>query len=63
MSEKSNLPASFMVLALYGAVLAGLAGLGVGILGFFNADWTSAGVGFGAAGVTFGLLANALIRR
>ncbi len=63
MSEKPNLAASFTALALYGAVFAGFAGLLVGLLAIFSADWIGASIGVGLAGITFGLVANALVRR
>ena len=38
-------------------------GLASGVLALFDTDWLGAGVGLGAAGITFGLMANALVRR
>jgi hypothetical protein len=63
MPEKPNLAASFTFVALYGALIAGLAALAGGVLAFLEADWLGAGASFGAAGLTFGLMANALVRR
>ena len=63
MTEKPNPAASFTALALYGAAISGMAGMLAGLLALVSGEWVSAGVGFGLAGITFGLIANALVRR
>ena len=49
-------------LAIYGAVVAGVAGLVIGLMAFFSGRLEAAGTCFIAAAVAFGALANALLR-
>ena len=52
----------FIGAATVGAVVAGALALLAGFLALLNNEATSAGVCFVAAGLAFGLLANALLR-
>ena len=53
----------YVGIALYGCVMAGLGGLGIGLLGLFFSRWEAAAVGVAASAIAFGSLANALLRR
>lgn len=50
-------------LAIYVVILAMAGGLFVGIAGSVNRDWQAAAIGFLAAAIGGGLLANALLRK
>jgi hypothetical protein len=49
-------------MALYGSVVAGLAGLGVTLFALFTGQLQAAALGAVASAIAFGALANALLR-
>jgi len=53
----------YVGVALYGSVVAGLAGLGVSVFGLFSGQLQAAALGVLASAVAFGALVNALLRR
>lgn len=53
----------YVGIALYGSVVAGLGGFGVGLFGLFSGNVVGAGLGLAASAIAFGALANALLRR
>ena len=53
----------YVGIALYGSVVAGLGGFGVGLFGLFSGNVVGAGIGVAASAIAFGALANALLRR
>jgi hypothetical protein len=56
--------ASWLIgLATLGAAITGVFGLFAGLLAFLSGQWQAVGVCLLAAGLAFGALANALLRR
>jgi hypothetical protein len=53
----------YVGIALYGSVVAGLGGFGVGFFGLIFGNFIGAGIGVVASAIAFGALANALLRR
>ena len=53
----------YVGIALYGSVVAGLAGLGVALFSLFSGQLQAAALGAVAAAIAFGALSNALLRR
>lgn len=53
----------FIGLATVGSAAVGAVGLLIGILGLFSGEATAAGISLIAAGLAFGLLANAVLRQ
>jgi hypothetical protein len=50
-------------IAVICGLVTGFASLGVALLALFNADWSGTGVCLIAAGLAFGLIANAVWRQ
>ena len=59
-TRRSN---SAIALSIIGAGAAGVIAMITVIPAWFASDWTAIGVLCGAAGIAFGLLANALLRQ
>lgn len=62
MKGSSRLIESLVALAVYGGSLTGVIGFIVAIIFLINSEPIAAALSFVAAGASFGLLANALIR-
>jgi hypothetical protein len=62
MSENRRLLDAIIGLATLGSAIVGVAGFLVALFAFFNGDFTAAGVCLIAAALSFGLLANAVLR-
>jgi hypothetical protein len=48
---------------LLAAMVTGIVSLVVAVFAFFNSEWVAAGISLTSAALTFGLIANALLRR
>ena len=53
----------YVGVALYGSVVAGLGGLGVGLFALFSGQFQAAALGIVGSSIAFGALVNALLRR
>jgi hypothetical protein len=62
MKGSGRLIESLVALAVYGASLTGVVGFAIAIIFLINNDALSTAFSLMAAGTSFGLLANALIR-
>ena len=54
---------SIIGFVLIAAMVTGIASLVVTVFAFINSEWIAAGISLTSAALTFGLIANALLRR
>ncbi len=63
MNENQKITSLTIALAiLYGGCITGIASLVVAAFAFFNYDFSGAGISLLAAALSFGLMANAVLR-
>lgn len=61
--DRNRLTPALLALSLLGAALAGVGGLLLAVFAAASGEWIVATFACGAAGLTFGLTANALLRQ
>ena len=60
--NRNRLTPALLAASLLGAALAGAGGLLLAVFSAANGEWIVATLACGVAGLTFGLMANALLR-
>ncbi len=62
MKKENNISETLVGVSMIGCTAAGVMGIIFALISVFSLDWIGAGICLTASGVSFGLLANAVLR-